>query len=173
MPFFEEAASSAYVPPHHEVAGRWAAKVNGLDGFIFVTAKYSRGLTAVLTNALDYAYREFNRGAARAIEQLRLIDVELQMAPTRSGVHIGGADFVGLWRGGKTFEELPHLTQSAQVMLDELAWWTKALKTARDGTVGEQDGSEGRLTGLVNARNFIENAGGLVELSRILKVWEG
>jgi NAD(P)H-dependent FMN reductase len=149
MPFFEEAASPAYVPSHHEVARRWAAKINSLDGFIFVTAEYNRGPTAVLKNALDYAYREFNRkpaayvgyggvGAARAIEQLRLIHVELQMAPTRSGVHIGGADFMGLWRGGKTFEELPHLTQSAQVMLDELAWWTKALKSARDRMVVEQ-----------------------------------
>jgi len=76
-------------------------------------------------------------GAARAIEQLRLINVELQMAPTRSAVHIGGADFMGLWRGGKTFDEMPHLSQSAKTMLDELAWWTKALKSARDGIADE------------------------------------
>jgi len=37
------------------------------------------------------------------------------------------------WRGGRSFEETPHLTQSAQAMLDELAWWTKALKAAREG----------------------------------------
>ena len=110
MPFFEEAASPAYVPPHHEVARRWAAKVNSLDGFIFVTAEYSHGPTAVLTNALDYAYREFDRkpaayvgyggvgaapalspstssrsqreprvSGAGAIEQRRLINVELQV----------------------------------------------------------------------------------------------
>jgi NAD(P)H-dependent FMN reductase len=149
MPFFAEAASPAYAAPANEVARKWAAKVDSLDGFIFVTAEYNRGPTAVLKNALDYAYREFNRkpaayvgyggvGAARAVEQLRLINVELQMAPTRSGVHIGGGDFMGLWRGGKTFEEMPHLKQSAEVMLDELAWWTKALKAARDGVDGER-----------------------------------
>jgi NAD(P)H-dependent FMN reductase len=149
MPFFEEAASPAYVPPGNEVARRWGAKVDSLDGFIFVTAEYNRGPTGVLKNALDYAYREFNRkpaayvgyggvGAARAVEQLRLINIELQMAPTRTGVHIGGADFMGLWRGGKTFEEMPHLTQSAETMLAELAWWTKALKTARDSDVTEK-----------------------------------
>jgi NAD(P)H-dependent FMN reductase len=143
MPFFEEAVSPAYAPPANEVARRWAAKVDSLDGFIFVTAEYNRAPTGVLKNALDYAYREFNRkpaayvgyggvGAARAVEQLRLINVELQMAPTRSGVHIGGGDFMGLYRGGKTFEEMPHLAQSAEVMLDELAWWTKALKKARE-----------------------------------------
>jgi NAD(P)H-dependent FMN reductase len=89
------------------------------------------------------AYHEFNRksaayvgygsvGGARAIEQLRLMNIDLQMAPTRSGVHIGGGDFAGLLMQGKSFEEMPHLAQSAAVMLDELAWWTKALKTARD-----------------------------------------
>jgi NAD(P)H-dependent FMN reductase len=149
MPFFAEAASPAYAPPSDEMARRWATKVDSLDGSTFVTAEYNRAPTAVLKNALDYAYREFNRkpaayvgyggvGAARAVEQLRLINVELQMAPTRSGVHIGGGDFLGLWRGGKTFEEMPHLAQSAEAMLDELAWWTKALKAARDGTAGER-----------------------------------
>lgn len=148
MPFFAEAASPAYGAPANEVARKWAAKVDSLDGFIFVTAEYNRAPTAVLKNALDYAYREFNRkpaayvgyggvGAARAIEQLRLINVELQMAPLRSGVHIGGGDFMGLWRGGKAFEEMPHLAQSAEAMLDELAWWTKALKAAREGAAGE------------------------------------
>jgi NAD(P)H-dependent FMN reductase len=144
MPFFAEAVSPAYAPPSDEVARRWAAKVNSLDGFIFVTAEYNRGVPAVLKNALDYAYREFNRkpaayvgyggvGAARAVEHLRLINVELQMAPVRSGVHIAGGDFMGLWRGGRTFEEMPHLAQSAETMLNELAWWAKALKVARDG----------------------------------------
>jgi NAD(P)H-dependent FMN reductase len=149
MPFFAEAVSPAYAPPSDEVARRWAAKVNSLDGFIFVTAEYNRGVPAVLKNALDYAYREFNRkpaayvgyggvGAARAIEHLRLINVELQMAPVRSGVHIAGGDFMGLWRGGRTFEEMPHLAQSAETMLNELAWWAKALKVARDGLADRQ-----------------------------------
>jgi NAD(P)H-dependent FMN reductase len=145
MPFFAEPASPAYAPPKDEAARRWAAKVASLDGFIVVTAEYNRAPTGVLKNALDYAYREFNRkpvafvgyggvGAARAIEQLRLIAVELQMAPTRSGVHIGGGDFMGLWQGGKSFAEYPHLAQTADAMLGELAWWTNALKTARDAS---------------------------------------
>jgi NAD(P)H-dependent FMN reductase len=143
MPFFAEPASPAYAAPGNEVAQHWAAKVESLDGFIFVTAEYNRAPTAALKNALDYAYREFNRkpaayvgyggvGAARAIEQLRLINIELQMAPTRTGVHIGGADFMGLWQGGRSFDEMPHLAKSAEAMLDELAWWTKALKLARE-----------------------------------------
>src|SRR5690554_5182095 len=149
MPFFEEVASPAYAAPANEVARKWAAKVDSLDGYIFVTAEYNRAPSGVLKNALDYAYNEFNRkpasyvgyggvGGARAVEQLRLINVELQMAPTRSGVHIAGADFMGLWQQGKSFEEMPHLAQSAGVMLDELSWWAKALKTAREASARSQ-----------------------------------
>ena len=145
MPLFEEAASPAYVPPKNEAARRWGQKVAELDGFIFVTAEYNRGPPAALKNALDHAYTEFNRkpvafvgyggvGAARAVEQLRLICIELQMAPTRSGVHIGGADFIGLFMQGKTFADMPHLDPTATVMLDELAWWTHALNAARAET---------------------------------------
>jgi NAD(P)H-dependent FMN reductase len=145
MPFFDEPISPFYAPPKDETARRWGRKVAELDGFIFVTAEYNRGPPAVLKNALDYAYREFNRkpaafvgyggvGGARAVEQLRLISVELQMAPTRSGVHIGGADFIGMLMQGKTFADLPHLEPTAAAMLDEFAWWARALKGARDAT---------------------------------------
>ena len=142
LPFFNEPASPFYVTPKNEVARRWAQKVAATDGFIFVTAEYNHGIPAVLKNALDYAYTEFNRkpaayvgyggvGAARSIEQLRLVNIELQMAPTRSAVHIGGADFIGLLMEGKTFADMPHLEPGARSMLDELLWWVQALKSAR------------------------------------------
>ena len=37
---------------------------------------------------------------------VRLIAIELQMAPTRTGVHIQGADFMAVWKGGKQITEL-------------------------------------------------------------------
>ena len=143
MPFFDEVASNAWAPSQNEVARRWQKKVAEFDGYIFVTAEYNRSIPAVLKNALDYAYPEWNRkpaavvgygsvGAARAVEQLRLMAVELQMAPTRTGVHIQGADFMAVWRNGKDIAELPYLQQNATDMLDQLVWWTKALKTARE-----------------------------------------
>ncbi|ACO45974.1 NAD(P)H-dependent oxidoreductase [Deinococcus deserti] len=145
LPFFNEVASNAYVPSQNEVAQRWQQKVAEFDGYVIITAEYNRGPTAVLKNALDYSYVEWNRkpvafvgygsvGAARAIEQLRLIAVELQMAPIRTGVHIQGADFFAVWQQGKDLNELTHLEPGVQAMLEELAWWTKALKTARDST---------------------------------------
>jgi NAD(P)H-dependent FMN reductase len=143
MPFFDEVASNAWVPTTNEVAQRWQKKVAAFDGYIFVTAEYNRGVPAVLKNALDYAYPEWNRkaaayvgygsvGGARAVEQLRLISVELQMAPTRTGVHIQGADFMAAWKQGKDLKDIPHLQQNASDMLDQLVWWTNALKAARE-----------------------------------------
>lgn len=142
LPFFDEVASNAWAPSTNEVAQRWQQKIAEFDGYIFVTAEYNHSISGVLKNALDYAYPEWNRkpaafvgygavGAARAIEQLRLICVELQMAPTRTGVHIQGADFMAVWRQGKSLTELEYLQPNVTAMLDELAWWTKALKTAR------------------------------------------
>jgi NAD(P)H-dependent FMN reductase len=32
---------------------------------------------------------------------------------------------------GKSFEDFPHLAQAANGLLDDMAWWSKALKTAR------------------------------------------
>ncbi|MDQ0474882.1 NADPH-dependent FMN reductase [Labrys wisconsinensis] len=141
LPFFEEVASNAWAPTQSEVGVRWQKTLATFDGFIFSAAEYNRGPTGVLKNALDYAYPEWNRktaafvgyggvGGARAVEQLRLIAIELQMAPIRHGVHIGGADFTAA-RQGTDLAELPHLQKSAETMLDELVWWTRALKTAR------------------------------------------
>jgi NAD(P)H-dependent FMN reductase len=142
MPFFDEPASNLWMPSKNEVAQRWQKKVAEFDGYIFVTAEYNRGIPAVLKNALDYAYPEWNRkaaacvgygsvGAARSIEHLRLSCVELQMAPTRSGVHIQGADFMAVLQQGKDLRELSYLEPNSKVMLDELHWWASALLVAR------------------------------------------
>ena len=143
MPLFAEEASPLYAPSKNEVARRWQRKVGEFDAFIFTAAEYNRGPTAVLKNALDYAYTECNNkpvafvgyggvGGARAVEQLRLHTIELQMAPMRSAVHILFPDYLAVSKGGKRLSELEHLNQAAQQMLDQLAWWAAALKAARE-----------------------------------------
>lgn len=142
LPFFAESMSPAWAPVQNEAARRWAEKLATLDGLIVVTPEYNHGPTAVLKNAFDYAYKEFSRkpiafvgyggvGAARAVEQLRLVAVELQMAPVRNAVHLGMVEFLGIRQQDKRFEDFPHLAQAADAMLDDLAWWATALKTAR------------------------------------------
>ena len=60
MPLFAEEASPLYAPSKNEVAQRWQKKVGEFDAFIFTAAEYNRGPTAVLKNALDYAYAEWS-----------------------------------------------------------------------------------------------------------------
>ena len=112
MPLFAEEASPLYAPSKNEVAQRWQKKVGEFDAFIFTAAEYNRGPTAVLKNALDYAYAEWSNkpvafvgyggvGGARAVEQLRLHAIELQMAPIRSAIHILFPDYLAVIKGGK------------------------------------------------------------------------
>jgi NAD(P)H-dependent FMN reductase len=142
LPFFNEVASNAWVPTQNEVGQRWQKKIAEFDGYISVTPEYNRSIPAALKNALDFSYPEWNKkaaavvgygsvGGARAVEHLRTIAIELQMAPTRAGVHIQGADFFAAWQQGKDLREFAHLEPGVKAMLDELVWWTKALKTAR------------------------------------------
>ena len=124
---------------------RWQETVGQVDGYIFVVAEYNHLITGVLKNALDQAYKEWNRkpftaigyggtGAVRAIEHLRLIGVELQMVSTHAAVHIGGGDFMAVHPrfGNKPIEEIEAaLLPSAKTALDELVWWAKATIAAR------------------------------------------
>jgi len=143
MPFFEEKLSPMYGPPENEAALRWGAKIASLDGYIFITAEYNHGITAVLKNALDYAYMEYNRkpaafvgyggaGGARAIEQLRLVLAELQVASLKHTVNIGAGEMIGIVRQGKSMADYPYLADSTAPMLNEIVWWSDALKAARD-----------------------------------------
>lgn len=142
LPFFDEPRGPAMLPPTNEVAQRWGKKLAELDAFVFITAEYNHGISAVLKNALDYAYKEYNRkpaafvgygnaGGARAVEQLRANLVELQVAPSKFAVHLGYTEFLGMLLHGKTFDDFPHLAPAAVAMLDDLVWWAKALRAAR------------------------------------------
>lgn len=150
LPFFDEVASSAWVPSQNEVAQRWQKKVAEFDGFIFTAAEYNHGPTAVLKNAIDYAANEWNKkpagfvgyggvGGARAVEQLRMHAVELQMAPVKAAVHITWGDFLAVREGQKKLDELEHLNQAAQALINDVAWWAKALKKAREADIAEEE----------------------------------
>ena len=145
MPFFDERASNLWMPSANPEAIRWQQTVGRFDGYIFVVAEYNHSITGVLKNALDQAYKEWNRkpftaigyggvGAARAIEHLRLIGVELQMVSTHAAVHIGGADFMAIHPmfGKKPIEDIEaSLLPSTKTALDELVWWAKATIAAK------------------------------------------
>jgi NAD(P)H-dependent FMN reductase len=142
LPFFDEPKSPFREPSKNEIALRWGRKVAELDAFVFVAGEYNHSIPAALKNALDYLYAEWNRkpaafvaygnaGGARGVEQLRLILVELQVAPLRSAVHIVRFEFLDMLMKGKTFADFPHLEEAANVMLDDLIWWGHALRAGR------------------------------------------
>ena len=145
LPLFNEAASNAWMPSSDPKAVAWQEKVGSYDGYIFIVAEYNRSITGALKNALDQAYKEWNRkpmaalaygatGGARALEHLRSISVELQMVPVRNAVHIGGGDFFAvspLGANGPIEDIEAHLDASLTATLDDLAWWTHATKAAR------------------------------------------
>ena len=131
-----------YAPAQHPVAAQFANKMREFDGYIFVTAEYNHGITGVLKNSLDYLYAEMHRkpatflgyggvGGSRAIEHLRHVLAELQMATLKYAVYVGATELIGMLREGRTMTDFPHLTNSALIMLDDLLWWTNALKMAR------------------------------------------
>ncbi len=145
LPFFDEKATNMWMPSENPEAVRWQQTVARFDGFIFVVAEYNHSITAALKNALDEAYKEWVRkpftaigygavGAARAIEHLRSIAIELQMVSTHAAVHIGGGDFMTVFPmgGNKPIEDIEdHLLPNTKTALDELVWWAKATMAAK------------------------------------------
>lgn len=145
LPFFAEKASNMWVPSENPEAVRWQKTVGRYDGYIFVVAEYNHSITGALKNALDQAYKEWNRkpftaigygsvGAARAVEHLRSIAVELQMVSTHATTHIGGSDLrtVHPMFGNKPISEIEaNLLPSTKTALDELLWWAKATMAAK------------------------------------------
>jgi len=145
LPFFTEPVSPGYTDGVYSnpKAEAWRKAIGAFDGFIVTAAEYNHGPTAVLKNAFDSAFKEWNRkpiafvgyggvGGARAIEQLRGTAIELQMAPIKHEVNIGMEPFVGVLMQGKSLNDYEFLAQSRTLMFDNLVWWGEALKAARN-----------------------------------------
>jgi NAD(P)H-dependent FMN reductase len=145
MPFFDQPIppSAPNRPPYeNESVKKWTAAIGASDGFVFVTSEYNYGPPAVLKNAIDWVYPEWNRKAAafvsygavsgaRSVQQLREIAIELQLAPVRSSVHIPVATLWAHFQGGDVDAGLAELEGRGGIMIDDLLWWTAALKAAR------------------------------------------
>ena len=145
MPLFEEpvSPSSKTAPYTQEAVVRWTAKIAEADAFLVVAPEYNHGYPAVLKNALDYVYQEWNRkpigfvsyGSAmgsRSVEQLRLIAVELQMAPIRNAIHMPWSTVeAGRNDPESAFDEY---NDRVKGLADQLAWWARPLRSARSSS---------------------------------------
>ena len=130
-----------YSKPHTK---QWAARIAAFDAFVFVTPEYNHGTSGALKNALDFLYAEWNNKAAgfvgygsaggtRAVESLRLVMAELQIATVRSQVALSlFTDFEEMRR----FKPADRHQKAMASMLDQLVAWGKALKLVREGKIG-------------------------------------
>jgi len=147
LPFFDGPAPARNPRDYgsDEVA-RLGRAIDRTDGFIVLTAEYNHGYPAVLKNAMDWTFVEWrhkpiafmgwgNVGGARAIEQLRNVAVEFEMAPTRHAVHIL-ADVMIASRSDEGLAPFAPLDPRLDLLVDDLLWWTAALATARAADEG-------------------------------------
>ena len=125
------------------VVKAWNNKIKAADAFIFVTPEYNHSVPGGLKNAIDTVWLSFGfrnkpvafvgysggiGGGVRAIEHLAHVFVEADAVPLRSSVIIpavhGAFDEQG--------EPVSPITNAAaDIMLDDLAWWSAALEKAR------------------------------------------
>jgi NAD(P)H-dependent FMN reductase len=145
LPFFAEASTNLRAPSKDPRAIAWQDAIRPYDGFIFVVAEYNHSITGALKNALDQAYVEWVRkpfsafgygstGAARAIEHLRGIGVELQMVPSKFSAHISGSDLfkVHPFGGNAPMSEIEGaIKPSVEAMFNDVVWWATHLRAAR------------------------------------------
>jgi NAD(P)H-dependent FMN reductase len=105
-----------------------------------VTPEYNHSTSGALKNAIDYLYAEWNNkvagfvgygsaGGTRAVENLRLIMGELQIADVRAQVALSlFTDFENF----TVFKPAPTHEKSVNAMLDQVVAWGGALKTLRN-----------------------------------------
>jgi NAD(P)H-dependent FMN reductase len=125
-----------YKQPHTK---RWAEKIASLDAFVFVTPEYNHGISGALKNALDFLYAEWTNkvagfvsygsaGGVRAVEQLRLVMGELQIADVRAQVTFS---LVHDFENYRVFKPRTHQETTLETMLDQVIAWGGALRSVR------------------------------------------
>ncbi|MDN3354045.1 NAD(P)H-dependent oxidoreductase [Actinomadura sp. DC4] len=139
LPHLDEALPPSlgqYAQPHTHA---WAEKIASFDGYVFVTPEYNHSTSGALKNAIDFLYGEWNNkacafvsyggaGGTRAVEHLRLIAGELQLADVRSQVALSlFTDFENF----SVFKPGEHQRPVLDTTLDQVVAWSEALAPLR------------------------------------------
>ncbi|GHH83950.1 NADPH-dependent FMN reductase [Streptomyces capitiformicae] len=117
-------------------------KLATAEAFVVLTPEYNHSYPAALKNLIDWHYHEWRAkpvalvsygglsGGLRAVEHLRQVFAELHATTVR--------DTVSFHHAHTSFDDTGHLkepsapTTAAKVMLDQLAWWGRALREAKE-----------------------------------------
>jgi NAD(P)H-dependent FMN reductase len=139
LPLLDEPNSPLMAQYTHEHTKAWSAKIASFDGYVFVTPEYNHATSGALKNAIDYLYHEWGNKAAgfvgyggasgiRAVENLRLIMGELQVADVKAQV---GLSMFTDFENFTVFKPAPQQEKSVNTMLDQVIAWGGALKSLR------------------------------------------
>jgi len=139
LPLLDEPIPPSADQYQNEHTKAWAATIAPYDGFVFVTPEYNRSTSGVLKNALDFVYKEWNDkaagfvgygsiGAGRAIEHLRGMAGELQLADVRTQLSFS---LITEFENYTVFTPGDYQAGLAQTLFDQLERWARALKPLR------------------------------------------
>lgn len=146
LPHLDEpmpAAAGQYANDHTKA---WAAKIAEFDGYLFVTPEYNHSTSGALKNAIDFVGSEwYNKaagfvsygvyGGARAVEHLRLVLSQLQVATVSAFVGLSLQHDFENWSLKPTAAAEAGLTP----LFDQLESWSAALATVRDASAADED----------------------------------
>ena len=129
-------SAGKYANEHTKI---WSAKISSYDGFIFVTPEYNHGTCGALKNAIDFLYKEWNNkacgfvsyggnGGTRAVEHLRQIMAEIQIADVRAQVALST---VLDYENRSEFKPKDYHLKEVAIMADQVVAWSGALQTVR------------------------------------------
>jgi NAD(P)H-dependent FMN reductase len=139
LPHLDDPIPPSVGQPHPEHALAWAAKIASLDAFVFVTPEYNHSTSGVLKNAIDFLYPEWNNkvagfvsygsaGGVRAVEHLRLVMAELQVATVRAQAWFSlMTDFENF----SVFKPAAGKDKMVSAVLDQVVRWGRALRSTR------------------------------------------
>jgi NAD(P)H-dependent FMN reductase len=139
LPLLDEPVPPSQGQYSKEHTNVWSAKIDSFDSYIFVTAEYNHGIPGALKNAIDYLYKEWNNksagfvgygsaGGVRAVEQLRLVMAELQVADVRAQVAVS---IITEFEDFRIFKPASYQENLVNNMLDQVISWGRALKLLR------------------------------------------
>ena len=121
----------------------WNTKIKSADAYVILTPEYNHSAPGGLKNAIDSVWVSFGfrnkpvafvsysggqTGGVRAIEHLAHVFVETESVPMRNSVVIPGVQSAFDEQGQPVS---PMTGAAADIMLDDLAWWSAALEKAR------------------------------------------